>query len=409
MSESKSILFVDDEPRILQALERNFYQNRDKWDIDYATSAKEALGFMSLKAYDIIFTDMRMPEMDGSTLLKEVQKSHPNTIRVVLTGHTDLEVAMRTVSFAHQFLVKPCRTDVLEEVINRALDLQLLLNNKHLLAILGQVGSLPTRPSTNAKLNKVLSSEYASMNDVLDVVEQDTSLCAKILQLVNSAFIGSFQRMTSIQSALNYLGTNMLKSLALGFEVFQTFKVQDDIPGFSLEFQQKHAFTSAHIAKALIQDPQASETAYTAAMLHGIGKLVLATYMPEQLKSALALAESKGILLYQAEKELYNVTHAEIGAYLLGIWGLPYPIIEAVAFYNNPNHVEHNIFDIMSAVYVSNILAYEQVHNTKIKGQAFNCPKIDEAYLERLGVLDRLPEWRAIAASQATIDISFIQ
>ena len=107
------ILFVDDEPRISEGIERMFFHLADEWDITCVDSGPAALQELEDDPYDVIVTDMRMPEMDGAVLLAEVQKRAPGVVRIILSGQADLEETMRAVPLAHQYLAKPCRPEVL--------------------------------------------------------------------------------------------------------------------------------------------------------------------------------------------------------------------------------------------------------------------------------------------------------
>jgi len=264
------------------------------------------------------------------------------------------------------------------------------------------IETLPTLPHIYAALTRVLADPDASLADIAEILEQDVALCAKILQLVNSAFFGSPRQVAGIQNAITYLGTNMIKNLALSVEVFRTFEGCEKLPGFSFETQQRHALIAASIARRLVTEKQHAEDAFTAAILHDIGKLILATRLQEQFARVLAVAGEEGSPTHVVEKRLTGVTHAEIGGYLLGIWGLPYPMVEAVAHHHAPAGVSHKSFDVLDAVYVADLLAHEYTppsHESPREAKE----ELDIAYLKALGVEGDLPAWRAIAAEQAEI------
>jgi len=141
-------------------------------------------------------------------------------------------------------------------------------------------------------------------------------------------------------------------------------------------------------------------------MLHDVGKLILATKLPDHLARALELSRSERRPLHLVEEELNGFTHAELGAYLLGLWGLPYPVVESVAFHHNPEKVEkvnQKSFDVVAAVHVADSLANEQASAAKGSGAGFE--PIPNSYLEALGVADQLPRWREMAAAQNNISV----
>lgn len=379
------ILFVDDEPRILRGIERMLFDMADDWDMSFAESGAQALETMEHKPIDVIVTDMRMPGMDGAALLTEVKARHPNTVRIVLSGHTELEAALRVVPVAHQFLSKPCEPELLKSVIERACNLRLVLSDARVTGVIGALDKLPSVPRIYSQLANALAYEKANVSDVARIVSLDQAISAKVLQVVNSAFFGGSTPIANIEGAVVRLGIQMIKNLVLSVEIFQDAHLFKAVPGFSIETAQRHALDVAALARKLIRDKSMGDDAFMAAILHDIGKLVMLSAQPEQLEAALRLSASDGLSFHLAEKQLMGISHAEIGGYLLGVWGLPYPIVEAVANHHEPMRVpRRRDFGIVEAVYVANTLS---------NGEAVN---VD--YLVQWGVLDQLETWQKMAS-----------
>lgn len=378
------ILFVDDEPRILSGIERMLFDMADEWDMIFAESGAQALEHLENNSVDVIVSDMRMPVMDGAELLKQVQAHYPTTVRIILSGHTDLEAALRAVPVAHQFLSKPCDPDLLKSVIMRTCCLQSLLRDGGVREVIGELDKLPSVPRIYSELVNALADNKASAPDVAKIISQDLAISARILQIVNSAFFGGSGLTNTIQEAVVRLGIGMIKSLILSIEVFQNAQSFNSVPGFSIDEMQKHALVTATLAKKLLNDQSIADDVFMAALLHDIGKLVMLSVLPEQFEAVLRLAESNDMSFYLAEQELMGLSHAEIGGYLLGVWGLPYSIVEAVANHHDPTRVPGQTgFGIVEAVYVANTLA---------GGEALNAN-----YLVQWGVLDQLEAWQALA------------
>jgi HD-like signal output (HDOD) protein/CheY-like chemotaxis protein len=400
----KRILFVDDEQRILDAMRRMLHSMRGEWETVFTSSGEAALAELESAPFDVIVSDMRMPGLDGATLLTRVQERFPEVVRIVLSGHTELEGALRAVPVAHQFLAKPCDPDDLRSVIERACNLQALLDDKTIRDVIGQVDTLPSVPSLYMAVTRALADPDASVTDVARIIEQDAGMCAKVLQLVSSAFFGLPRRVTKIQDALNYLGTNMIKNVLLSVEVFRTWKRGGNLAGFSIEAQQSHALLSANIAARLVSGKRQVDDAFMAAMLHDVGKLVLAVHLEEHFAHVLSAMRERQRPMHAVEEELSGVTHAEVGAYLLGLWGLPYPIVEAVAHHHAPARVAHECFDLVGAVYVADTLAHESAGALPGATGETHEP-IDQAYLEAINVADQLPSWRATATGQVGVPV----
>ncbi len=393
----RRVLFVDDEPRILEGLRRMLRSQRHEWEMAFAPGGEAALALMEASPFDVIVSDMRMPGMDGASLLWRVREVHPEVVRIVLSGHTELSTALRVVPVAHQFLAKPCDAEMLRVAIERACHLKALLSDDSIRRTVTALGDLPSVPRTYEALTQALADPDASLQLVAKIVEQDVGISAKVLQLVNSAFFGITHSMTSIQSAVSYLGINTLKSLVLSVEIFRAFKPQKDLPGFSLEKLQHHAQLTAQIAARLPVPKHLADIALVAGMLHDVGKLILAWKISSHFESMLAEAHEANCPVHQVEERHNGFSHAEIGAYLLGLWGLPYTVVEAVALHHGPNRVPHQNFDAISAVYAANLLAHEREKSCGGERADYVLDNYQKEFAG-LGVLDKIPEWRALAA-----------
>jgi HD-like signal output (HDOD) protein len=393
----KRVLFVDDEPQMLSGLQRLLRPQRHEWDMKFAEGGGQALVALEETPYDVIVTDMRMPGMDGVTLLEQVKDQWPQMVRIILSGYTELEATLRTVPVAHQFLTKPCDPDRLKHVVERACTLQSLLHREALRATIAQMGDLPSQPGVYLALAEALADPATSMADVAQLVEQDIGMSAKCLQLVNSAFFGLGRRVTSVQQAVSYLGTDMLKALVFTVEVFHAFQPAPGAGGFDLEALQSHSLLVARLATKVLAGSQPADDAFVAGMLHDVGKLVLVTRLPEQAAAIATAAAATGRPWHVLEEEVLGVSHAEIGAYLLGLWGLPQQTVEALAFHHTPARLPRTGFDVLPAVYVADVLIDEQAAALDLGGAELSGP-LDEEYLATLGVAAQLPAWRALAA-----------
>jgi len=393
----RRVIFVDDEPRILEGLRRMLRSQRNEWDMAFAPGGEAALAMMEATTFDVIVSDMRMPEMDGATLLTQVRNLYPQVVRIVLSGHTELSTALRVVPVAHQFLAKPCDAGTLRVAVERACHLKGLLSDDSIRRTVGALRDLPSLPSTYQALTQGLSDPDTSLQKLAKIVERDVGVSAKILQLVNSAFFGIAHSVTNIEHAVVYLGINTIRSLVLSLEIFRVFAPEEPVPGFNLESLHTHARLSACIATRLPVPNHLSEITMAAGMLHDVGKLVMAWKFPIRFKKLLAQAAEEGLPLFKVEEREYGFSHAEIGGYLLGLWGLPYILVEAVALHHGPNRVPHEHFDAVSAVHVANLLAHEldpPPAERSLENDAMPSPE----ELTALGVGDDLAAWRVMAA-----------
>jgi HD-like signal output (HDOD) protein/ActR/RegA family two-component response regulator len=396
--EKKRILFVDDEPHVLSGLESLLRKQRTVWEMSFASSGEEALRILASSGeFDVVVSDMRMPIMSGAELLRMVQRQYPSAVRIVLSGETELGVARRMVHVAHQFLTKPCDGRQLRETIERACNLQAFLGHPSLRQVAGQIGQLPVAPAVYAKLVETLENPAASLTDAAAIIETDMGTTTKILQLVNSSFFGSPRRVTDVGKALSYLGLEMLKALVLAGDMRNSHAGIAAPPGFDLDLLQEHGLQSARLARRLLSDENAAQDAFSAAMLQDVGALVMCARMPRTFLEIVEESQRSGASLPVIEKQRLGVTHAEIGAYLLGIWGLPYSVVEAVAHHHEPKRARSTSLDVVSAVHVGSALVSDRLAHPSARH--LTAVQLDEAYLAGLGLLPRLDGWRKLASA----------
>ena len=209
------VLFVDDDPSILAGLKRMLHPLRHEIRSHFAGSGAEALGCLAVEPFDIVVADMRMPVMDGAALLAEVKRLHPHIIRLALSGHADVDTAMRAVPVTHQFLAKPCDGKTLRDTILRVAELRALLEERELQAVAGRLSDIPALPENYSALSVRLADPNTRSSDIAGLISRDVGVTANLLRIVNSAFFGLPRRVSSIESAINYLGTTMLRSIVL--------------------------------------------------------------------------------------------------------------------------------------------------------------------------------------------------
>ena len=392
----KRILFVDDESNVLDGIRRMLRADRARWDMHFAVGGEAALRACEAGAFDVVVSDMRMPGMDGATLLGHIRDRYPSTARLILSGSAEMGLATRAVSLAHSYLAKPCDASEFQSAIARVCAQQDMLCTPELRRIVGTVGELPSLSATYIHLRQAVSDPSTSIRQVACIIQQDVAMSAKVLQLSNNAFFGVAQRVTSLSSAVSYLGMETIKNLALASEAFRVFVPGSHVPRSVCESMQLHALRTSAIVGTLPLDRKTRDIASMAALLHDIGRLFLASSMPNEFCSVLARSSERGCKPFEAEEELLGTSHAEIGAYLLALWGLPNLAVEAIAHHHHPTRIPHSGLDCAVAVYVANLLAHE-IDDHPEGSAGLEIEESDRACLGTLGVLPRFAEFRELA------------
>lgn len=392
----KRILFVDDESNILEGFRRMFRAEQGHWEMEFALGGAAALRACQKNSFDVIVSDLRMPGIDGATLLGEIRDRYPNTARIILSGYADSALSARAISVAHRFLSKPCTASDLQDAIARVCSLQDLLQSKHIRKIVGTVVELPSFSNSYLHLMQALKDPNTSINEVANIIKEDVAMSAKVLHLANSAFFGLAQHVANLQSAATFLGMTTIKNLALASEAFRVFVPDARIPQADYDSLQRHAIETAAIASRLPVEPAIRDVVPVAALLHDVGSLFMASAMPGEFCSVRAMAKARACKVFEMEEELLGTSHAEIGAYLLGLWGIPDLAVEAIAHHNHPTRIAHSGLDCTVAVYVADLLAHESEKD--VSGVASSeIDQCDKDHLETLGLLSRFLEYRKFA------------
>ena len=387
------ILFVDDEPMVLQGLQRMLRPMREEWEMVFVEGGEQALTAMAESVFDVVVTDMRMPGMNGAQLLTEVMHRFPMTVRLVLSGHADKDLVNQCLGVAHQYISKPCDAEQLKSMIRNACLIGGSYVSEKVKQILGSIDRLPSQPAVYLQLERALAREGTSTQELGDIIQEDMGMTAKILKIVNSAYFGLRRSIATPHEAVAYLGTDTVKALVLTNSIFERAEPLAT-RHLSLAGLWQHTMMVGHGAKVIAQLEGASrevcEQTFVGGILEDVGVLVLATNFPEGYDRLAAIVLQEKVLLTTAELEEFGVTHAEVGTYLLGLWGIPAPVLKIVGMHHRPHLIKGPGFAPELAVYAADVLIGE------VGGDPlFRTGWFDQGALDRLGCADKVAGWRS--------------
>jgi HD-like signal output (HDOD) protein len=383
----RRVLLVDAAPAALAQLQQALRRLRPQWDTAAAASSAAALSTLAQARFDAIVSDIGTPAMDGPQLLAQVRDRHPNVVRLCLSDTVDDDAFLRAVPVTHQILGKPCNAENLCEVLERICSLRDILQHPTIHQLIDKLKALPATSQTFQALSEAIAQPNAHAADIARIVSNDTALSVRILQLANSAFYRRGAPATSIQAAISYAGLEMIKSLALSACVFSAL---DASPAAIKRLQdlQGRSLRRAHFARMLLRESRHADEAFAAALLLDIGQVVLALNAPEKFEQMIELARSTGRACHEVEAEVFGVSHPEVGAYLLGLWGLPLDLIEAVAYHHTPSRVQHAHTSVLAAVHVA-----DAVVDATADRPAKLLDRLDASFVARTGVSRCLTAW----------------
>lgn len=397
---AKRVMFVDDDQGVLEDLKRTLDSMPPEWQMTFCTSGQDALKQLATGEFDIVVTDMRMPGMSGSELLEEVLERYPGIVRIVLSGNLEQDLALRSATAAHQYLVKPCDAATLRATLDAALRIRTLLVSPKLRRLVSRMTSLPSLPSVYARLVESLENAETSSRELGEIIAQDVGMTAKILQLANSAFFGLYRYIANPCEAAVYLGVDTIRSLALSTSVFSAFQ-NKGVPELFIAQLQRHSMITGMVAHAIARaqglPKKACDSSLVGGFLHDVGKLVLVANYANEYYGVLATARREKVPCHEVESRVFAANHAEIGAYLLWLWGLPDSVCNAVAFHHRPGHCSSTVFTAAGAVHVADALQHE------MDGQPDSVFRadIDMNYLATLRLTERLPDWRNLCSKHS--------
>ncbi|MEA2242270.1 MAG: hypothetical protein QOD24_1826 [Solirubrobacteraceae bacterium] len=390
----RHIVFVDDDPNVLDGLRDALRPRRDEWRMTFVIGADAALSVLHREPIDVVVSDLQMPGMNGTALLAAIARIQPDAVRIVLSGHTDPKAIGRAVVVAHRILAKPSTIADIAAVIERSCVLLDVTGEARLIHA-ARISELPSAPTIYFELMQQLGSSDVSAAQLAAVLEHDIAMSAKVLQLANSAYFARRQPVSSLRDAVTLLGHNTLRSLVLSAEAYGKFPIVTSIPGFSLEALQNRSLRVGRLAHKLSQGNPKADDAFAAGLLLDIGLLVLAAHEPAYLTEVLLAAEREGRPMHEIELDRHGITHAEVGAHLLALWGLPHTIVEAVAHHHRPLRSPIPALDSVAVTHIADALVAD-IEACPPDGP-ISLSHIDLEYLQRIDVTERIAEWQRLA------------
>ncbi len=395
---SRSVLFVGQED-IADDLNHGFTSQQDAWEVAFAVSGDAALKALNTRPFDVVATELNLPDMPAIALLTRVQEQSPGIVRIVFSAGNDRELLLKSLAVAHQLVAKPCKLDALKSQLVNSLALRTILTNEKLHARIAAITRLPVLPNIYTQLVEEMQSETASIQKIAGLIRQDVATTAKVLQMINSAFFGLPTRVENPLQAVNLLGLDTIKSLVLTAGVFSQFR-DPEIPGLSLDAIYEHSLAvgagARNFANAFGLTRKHAEDALTAGMLHDIGKLILMANFQEELREIVRLMHAEKLTIFAAESRVLGVTHCEVGAHLLSLWGLSDQILEAVALHDSPNEAACPATNILAAVHLANAIDHDQ----KMVDRNPKFTHADCDYLNKIGLCAQLPYLRSLAVAR---------
>jgi HD-like signal output (HDOD) protein len=389
----KRILLVGQDHSLWHEFEVEAQTADPRWAVEIARGATEARALLECFSFVAAIVDVQLADSSGLDLLDEVVRQQPKAMRIVLSELADTESTVKCVGRGHHHLLKPCDASILLNAVNQGLALESWLPSESVQSLIAQMRRVPSPPHLYFQVSSEVQSPHASIEKVGEIIGQDPAVTAKVLQLANSALFGLRLQVVNPVEAIGFIGLETTKALVLLAHTFSSFE-NLKLSIFSVESLWHHSVATGHAAQRLglleQNQQELSDQAFAAGLLHDIGKLLFAANMPGLFVEALVLAREQRRRFWEVETEVLGACHSELAACLLGIWGLPTPLVEAVALHHHPNRTLQPQFSPLTAVHVANVLAHELNPEQSVTV----ADQVDADYLAACGLTERLEPWR---------------
>lgn len=382
-----TLLWVGSDRSKLEHIER-IAKRLPTWSIATAASYDEAKAHWPTDGVTVAVSE---PATNGNDagFLDWVRERHPATGRLLVVSDPKRTAALAATTAAQQVMLASASEDVLAAAISRMSTLRDLTTNPAIQRVVGNLDRLPSVPRVYTQLSRATESANAGAADIARIIETDPGMSVKVLQLANSAFFGLTRRMTSIRGAVMVLGLEVLKALVLSSHVISAWGTPSR--DFSLDRFQATSLRIARIVRRFL--PDRADDAFATGLLHDIGRMIIGLRLPKEFTRIEELALATEQPVHQVERECLGITHGAIGGFLLALWGVPFGVVEAVAFHSEPSAITDGDRSLLVAVHTA-----EALHDIQTQGAPDE--RLDMKAVEAANFGPMLPVWRSIVATE---------
>jgi HD-like signal output (HDOD) protein len=391
---TKSILLAVADPQALVEMTQALGAG---WEPTSVASEADALQQLEARSFDALLVDFNFGTPDASDLLNGASEKRPETARFLMAYEADLALVAAKVSGSHQILPKPLEPASFKSRIEEGVTDS--SSDQTTSSPATDPGAAPLVPAIYSEVLKALETPGVTNEQVGKLIALDSALTTELLRLTKSAYMGLPRDISEPTQAVESLGLDAVKALVTALRFLAE---HSHLKPCYLSIDQiwQHSTNVAQIARDLVlfetEDRALASQALAAGLLHDLGKVVLVTNFADLYGRVYSLARKQPVPVWEIEKEMFGATHGEVGACLVGMWNMPGPIVEATAMHHEPPLGEGEQLTPLAAVHIANVLE----HQLRPSDECRVAPIINTAFLNELGLLQRLPIWRATFANR---------
>ncbi len=364
-----TILFVDDESVLLEFY-KSYFKFREGWNAHLCSDPLSVQEILKNEPIDIIVSDLNMPGINGAELLSTVAENFPWVIRVILTSEANNNLSLKAVKYAHRCLKKPVNMAEIESEIENTLLVYKSEISRIVRTVLTGLDSIPVMPKVYTELiSEIKKGEEASLHKIGDLVAEDPGMSMNILRVVNSPYFGSELTINKPEHAVTMLGLNVVKNLILTAELIDIFPLSPENSSLVDDIIHHSTLCSCLMTEIFAHEElngkvskEDVEIAGSIGMFHDVGKIVLASEFPDLYQKVTAIHHHSDERLSSIEWQHLGVSHAEVGAYLMSLWGLSSKVAKTIAIHCSASKENRKRDIFMRAIHYSNHIAYQYKH-----------------------------------------------
>jgi HD-like signal output (HDOD) protein/CheY-like chemotaxis protein len=355
-----SLLVVDDDSKFAQSISEHDSIAREGWSARIARDSKEALDLLSKSRSDIVIAKLNLPGDSGDILLSHAKREHPNALRFLLIDPSDKSSVQKGTGLAHMYLKTPIDPGELIKSVSIVLHTQLRIRRKEVVDIIRDTKELHINTQPMQELLKTTDNPNCSLEDLMPVISKHPTAVATTLQVANTAFIGAGGHVDTIEQAIQMLGMDYVRNLAiteLAKKQLELSPGMQEIANGVLKHCVETSRCGSHMRQFGVSAKQA-QTLSSITLLHDLGKLVLLANKGEDYADLMGRSIENNRPLWHLEQAIYQCDHASIGAFLFAVWGLPENIVRATAWHHEPVEFATNEFCYVNLLHFANCAAH---------------------------------------------------
>lgn len=355
------VLLVDDEPKVINGLERSLSLLEEDWDILVAYSGEEALAILDEEKVQVVLSDLRMPVMDGAAFLSKTRKEYPGTVRFILSGYADKDLMLNASQYAHRYLVKPSSAQDVVNAIREVWKTHAEINNEEVVDKVSNAGGLLSGKGAIGELLKTTDDPECTIERLKELVVKYPPVYASVLRVSNTAFFGSGGCVESIDQALMILGMDFVKALAL-IELTKSSLALSPAGDRFADQMFEHSVEASQLVRRLkdvITDAKLIQRIQSIALLHDLGKLILLDYAGDRYIQLCEESLHSKTECWRMEREEFGCDHAMIGAYLFNLWGFPIEVVQGIAWHHDPESIEGELLCPARVMNLLNLMSHD--------------------------------------------------